>query len=249
MNIDGLRDELGRRAALTVRWPEWDPYILGETDHLLERSGPAGELAEREARRWQRGRFESLAVCVADAVFGKQKGYEVAIRTAVRPFAMAHQNLSLDRFCELHWSCVYERTFERTPTDLSGQRHHHLSAEGRIRTIVDAAAMFRSLGVLTPSMGREHYADPKRADSIESAMGRVHGIDIAVAAGIRMNLGVLTVRPDDRVRRVLGPLLQIPPTAAAATFRRALDEVAPDLGLEPFVVDQIIWYTEFRARS
>ena len=63
-------------------------------------------------------------------------------------------------------------------------------------------------------------------------------------ANLRMNVGVLTVKPDVHVRRFLAPYLGLSEEAKDEEFERALSESCDAIGMEPFEVDQIIWYTK-----
>ena len=56
VDITALSRELERRSAMTVTFHDWDPFILGEVDVLEPESIRAGDLARKEASRWQRGR-------------------------------------------------------------------------------------------------------------------------------------------------------------------------------------------------
>ena len=89
----GLRHELERRSSTRINFYDWDPYILGATDQLTPEVLPAGELARREEARWSRGRFPSIPLCIADAVFSKQREYLSVVRSeSVDPALKPSQN-------------------------------------------------------------------------------------------------------------------------------------------------------------
>lgn len=232
-------DELGRRP---VRLPAWDAYILGQTVELTHEIVGAREAARRELARWRSGRFPSLALAVADAVFSKQKDYAVAVRTATRPFAQTFAAMPIDEFCAFDRGNMFRLTFGKEPRP--GKERAHLAPEGRIRTIHEACGVLRDAGLDTPAAARAALAIPPAIRGLDQRLTRVFGFGDAMLANLRMNVGVLTVKPDVHVRRYLAPLLGLTADASSDELERSLSKCRDAIGMEPFEVDQLIWYTK-----
>lgn len=235
-----LRDELARLGTLGVRLPDWDPFILGETDRLEWIDLPAMQAARHELLRWRSGRFPSLVIAVADAVFSKQRDYEVAVRTMTRPFALAFREMPLVEFVKLDEADVHQRVFVKAPRP---GNPNHLSPEGRIRTIGRAASLLAARGISTPEEARVALSE----DKLSSALLSVFGFGEAMLANVRMNVGLLGMKLDVHVRAFLAPYLGIAVNAPAQEFENRLTAGWDAIGMEPFEVDQIVWYT--RAAS
>ena len=192
--------------------------------------------------RWRAGRFPSLPLAIADAVFSKQKDYRSAVRTATRPFATAFAQMPLPDFCSLDQETVFKSTFERPAR--SGKEGSHLSPEGRIRSIREASLAFLEEGILTPEEARRDLGIPPTVEIVSKKLQACFGIGGDMLANIRMNVGVLTVKPDVHVRAFLAPYLGLQMTSPAHQFETKLNAAREVLGLDPFEVDQIIWYTQ-----
>jgi hypothetical protein len=244
--LQDLRREFERRADLLVRFHHWDPYILGEDHELRSEVLRAGEVARREFERWRCSRFPSIQLAVADAVFSKRRGYMVAVRTGVRPFAREFGRMPLVDFLAVPWVEVFMRTFGEPPADALG-KHGHLSSEGRVKTIVRGASVLHGLGLTSTEQARAELGTPRGEARVRDALGDVWGLGPALQANILMNLGRLTVKADVHVIRVLAPYLGLEPNASPSTYERALTTAAPQIGMDPFVIDQIVWYTSARS--
>ncbi len=237
-----LRTELEALGRKQIRLPAWDPFILGSTDRLAHETLPARDAARRELKRWQSGRFPSLALAVADAVFSKQKDYEVAVQTATRPFAQAFAAMPLGDFCTFDRGNVYRLTFGKDPRP--GKERAHLAPEGRVRTIQEVCNVLLGAGVETPDAARTALAMPPGVPGLDLRMTSVFGFGGAMLANVRMNVGVLTVKPDVHIRRFLASYLDLREDADDSEFEARLVAARDALGMEPFEVDQIIWYAK-----
>lgn len=242
LDLPGLRRELARRAALTVTLHDWDPYILGETAALRARELPAGDVARNEERRWRAGRFPSVQLAIADAIFSKVRKYDAAVRSDVRPFAAAFGREPLATFARRDWREVFRGTYGREAD--AATTPHHLSNEGRCATIVAAAAAMLAQGVDSPAAARARAEQPGGDAGMRRALGSAPGMGPALQAYTLMNLGVLTLKADRHVIRVVAPFLGLPDGASPDAYESALVRAQGELGMSPFVVDQIVWYTE-----
>jgi hypothetical protein len=242
LDLPGLRRELARRAALTVTLHDWDPYILGESASLRARELPAGAVARSEERRWRAGRFPSVQLAIADAIFSKVRKYDAAVRSDVRPFAAAFGREPLATFARRDWREVFRATYGRDPDAATAP--HHLSNEGRCATIVAAAAAMLASGVDSPAAARAMAEQPGGDAGMRRALGSAPGMGPALQAYTLMNLGVLTLKADRHVIRVVAPFLALPDGASPDAYEAALVRAQGELGISPFVVDQIVWYTE-----
>lgn len=241
-DLTDLRRELETLGRRPVLLKAWDPYILGATDTLAAEVLPAREAARRELVRCSEPRFPSLALAAADALFSKQRDYEVAVREATRPFAAAFAQLPLRDLLTIPAADVFRRTFGRDPH--AGSELQHLSPEGRIRTIVDACRVFSSAATTTPEAARGVLGAHAHRTVLGKQLLRVFGLKGAMLQNICINVGLPTVKADIHVRRFIAPYLGLSVEAPAAAFEEALLAARPTLGLEPFEVDQIIWYTQ-----
>jgi hypothetical protein len=248
MDIEGLRREIERRAATTVPFTDWDAFILGTSQNLTQTLMQAGAIATREAARWRLGRFQSIHLAIADAVFSKVRDYAVAVRDGVRPFAAAFAEIPLRQFAALEWPMVFERVFLHQPAPEFGPQPHHLSNEGRILTTVAGSRALLQLGFETAAQVREALTTAGGEDRIRRALGAVPGLGPALQAYTLMNLGRMTLKADRHVIRVVAPYLDLSPEASPADFEQCLGQVAPQLGRSFFEIDQILWYSEADGR-
>ncbi|MEQ1736465.1 MAG: hypothetical protein ABL886_08680 [Rhodoglobus sp.] len=241
-DLSGLRRELERRASMSVDLHDWDHYILGETATLGSRTMTAGAAARHEEQRWRVGRFPSVQLAIADAIFSKVRKYEAAVRNDVRPFAAAFGCEPLTAFAQRDWRGVYRATYHREPD--STTEPHHLSNEGRCATIVEASSAMLADGVDTPAAARARAGLSGGDARMRRALSSACGMGPALQAYTLMNLGLLTLKADRHVIRVVAPYLGLPASASPAAYEAALVAAQADLGMSPFLVDQIVWYTE-----
>ncbi len=232
-------DQLGQQR---VTFTHWDPFILGDADDLATELMTAREAGQREIERWRAGRFDSVQLAVADAVFSKQQDYRSAVRSATRPFAAAFRSMPLAAFSDLESGEVFRRTFGREPN--RDKERAHLSPEGRIRTICEVSRLLVEAAVGTVEDAREALAAAPPDLDLARRLKRVFGFGPAMLANLRMNVGVLTAKPDVHVKRFLAPFMGVSETAQAQTFIKALEQLRDATGLEPFEVDQVIWYAK-----
>ena len=241
-DLADFRLELARRAALTVTLHDWDRYILGETASLGARELPAGEVARSEERRWRAGRFQAVQLAIADAIFSKVRKYKSAVCNDVRPFAAAFGMEPLATFARRDWRDVFRRTYDREPGEVTSP--HHLSNEGRCATIVAASLAMLLEGLDSPATVRARAEQLGGNASMRRVLGSAPGMGPALQAYTLMNLGVLTLKADRHVIRVVAPFLGLAGGASPDIYEAALVRVQGELGMSPFLVDQIVWYTE-----
>lgn len=239
--FDSLRAELDRLGRQEVRLPDWDPYILGEHPDLRHQLVPAREAARIELERWRCGRFPSVALSVADAVFSKQKEYTVAVRTSTRPFAQFFGRMSLRDFCSFDPGNMFRLTFGKEPRP--EKERSHLAPEGRLRTIREVCRVLRVAEVETVEATRKALAFVSGTPELDTQLVSVFGFGDRMLANLRMNVGILTVKADVHIARFLAPYLGLSEDADTGFFHRELQEGRDVLGMEPFEVDQLVWYT------
>lgn len=241
-SVDRLRAALAQLGSRPVRFHHWDRFILGADRELQAEALPARTVAQRERERWSAGRFPSIQLSIADAVFSKQREYRSAVRASIRPFALAHATMPLSEFCSRPWEQVYQSTFGACPRDPNRPQHHHLSPEGRVRTIVAASSVMLALGFSAPAQARVAMSHREGMTRVRQELLAVPGLGDALVSNFAMNVGHLTIKLDVHVRHWLAPLLQIAVDAAPHQFEAALRQACVAIGEDPFEVDQMIWY-------
>jgi hypothetical protein len=244
MSMESLREELGRRAQLEVEFTDWDAFILGKTSELAVTRLPAGEVARLEYDRWRLGRFPSIQLAVADALFSKTRKYQVVVRTCVRSFAEAFGQMPLAQFVVQPWRDVYRGVFGHVPEDVSDRSYHHLSDEARVQSTLAGSRAFESCGIGTPREFAARLAAPGGEAYLRRILSSVTGIGPALQSYALMNLGLLTLKADRHVIRVAAPYLGLSPDASPKEYESRLAALTPALGLSSFEIDQILWYTE-----
>lgn len=237
-----LADRVQELAGKQVRLWLWDPYILGHSPTLDYQVMTARQAGRLELERWRRGRFPTIQLAVADAVFSKQKRYRAAVLSAIHPFAIAWGESEFIEFCELPWPTIYERTFGTTPRDPENPTHNHLSPEGRVQTILAASQRILALGFTTTNSVRTHLVTPAGNPSIKDELKKVRGLGDALISNTCMNLGALQAKLDTHVRRIIHECTSIAVDADASRMATALSAVAALTGYHVFEIDQIIWY-------
>jgi hypothetical protein len=242
-----LSAEIMRLAKQSVYLKRWDDYILGKTERIDHSVMSAGEAARIELDRWQSGRFPVIHLAIADAVFSKQKIYATAVKNAVEPFARAWCKTEFSTFCATPWTTIFERTFRREPAKPNASSHHHLSTEGRVRSILAASQKLLGIGVGHVTEAREVLATTSGRERIERTLLSAKGLGDALAANACMNLGCLQVKLDTHVREVLHQVCGVAKDAPTAQLLQYLEAAATRTGLHLFEIDQIIWYA--RAES
>jgi hypothetical protein len=247
MSPTRLVEVLRQLATVRVRWTNWDDFIEGRLTSLTGDVLTAREVAARELRRWQGGRFKALHVAIADAVFSKQKKYRTAVTTHIRPFAAAWGSFAFDAFCRHEWATVFEGTFGRAPREPLAPTHNHLSSEGRVRTILSACRKMLGLGLLSAEQASARAQDELGRARMEAELFATSGLGEALTANILMNLGHLRPKLDTHVRAVVSESCGIPKDASAAEMLHRLEAAGAELGMHPFELDQIIWYARAEA--
>lgn len=243
MSVESLRRELLKRSAIMVPFTDWGAFILGHTRDTPVSMMPAGDVARRELERWRNGRFPTIQLAVADSVFSKTRKYEVVVRTCIRPFAAAYGSMPLELFCGMKWQQIYRTVFGSEPGQGSGKQSH-LSDESRVRSVLEASQAFLDSGILTPSRVREISSEAGGESSIRRILGSARGIGPALQAYALMNLGILTLKADRHIIRVVAPHLGLAAHAPPSEYERRLRSLETELGFTAFEVDQILWHTE-----
>ena len=247
VDAEHLRAELATLGEVRVWWTDWDAFVLGTAAAPEQELIPAAEAARREVGRWHRGRFASLPLAVADAVFGRHRRYADAVRTAIRPFAGFFGRMTLDEFLRFDADNAFRLTFDREPDP--GKSGQHQSPEGRMRSVRGVCAVLRDARIRTPAGARRVFAAPEsqRYADVRRALGGVFGVGEATVQDLARNVGVTAPRLELAARRWLAPRLELRASASVDDFAAALAAVAEDCGKTPFEIDQLVWHARVHA--
>ncbi|MBZ0252236.1 MAG: hypothetical protein K8I02_02755 [Candidatus Methylomirabilis sp.] len=243
-DIDGLRLLFDERSKRKIDYPQWVPFIVGDDEVLrCERGVPAGRVAAREHSLWANGRFSGhkgeLILCIADAVFSIQQRYMVAVQRKIRPFSLKFKNVEFSEFCEKTWESVFTEMHGYEPP--RRRQIDWKSDEGRIKNIVQISKKIKERKVQTAWEIRSSF---RNGESFLMHLTELTGVKDATVDYLAMNAGHLIAKADTHVKTILAPYLGLNENAPVKFFREAIDEACKAAELDPFKLDQVVWYTE-----
>ena len=239
---DALVRAVKELSSIKVRMPNWEDFIECRSPRLVEEVMTADEAGRQGFARMRAGRFNTMQVAIADAVFSKQKKYRVAVQNHVQPFAREWGAMTLAEFCKQPWPTVFERSLRQPAKDPNAAKHNHLSLEGRVRTIMAGAKRTHDLGVRSVEDALAWSKEDARRARLRGVLLSTQGLGEALVTNILMNVGYLRPKLDTHVREVVSSCCGIPKEAPAEDMYQWLDAAASVLGRDAFELDQIIWY-------
>lgn len=215
----------------------WDAAM----ENLRVEWSEGGEVATERASEYA-GHYEGQrASMVFDCVMSRQRPYKTRVLPLVRAFGSTANSNSLAALAA-----------HGPPAGGSGRTFPFKRGEAEaIRRVAAGLARFCEEQSLDDDVGVLAWAEQarafERAPKSDPWLGDIKGIGLATFAYLRMRCGADAIKPDVRVRAVLGSLLFPLGDGSDLALLCVASAAAEDLGVSRLQLDQLLWWMETKS--